>query len=89
MWSQTSDHTHCFLKLGIIKPAKVAGLATYNRGYVGRARAAYPKYGIRFYYRTYGHTHNLATSSTSSTQIDSSLHPWHGLHTKNTKNTDK
>jgi hypothetical protein len=23
MWSLTSDHTHCFLKFGIIKPAKV------------------------------------------------------------------
>jgi hypothetical protein len=68
MWSLTSDHTHCFLKIDMIKSAKVAGLVTYSRGYAGRARAAHPKYGTRCYYRTYGHTHNSVTSRTSSTQ---------------------
>lgn len=65
MWSLNGDHTHCFLKLGIIKPAKVARLVTYNRDCAGRARAVYPKYGIRCYYRTYGHTHTSVTSRTT------------------------
>ena len=72
MWSLTSDHTHCFLKLGIIKPAK-AGLVTYDRDCAAHARAAYPNYGMRCYYRTYGHTHTSVTSCTSSAQIDNSL----------------
>ena len=72
MWSLTSDHTHCFLKLVLIKLAK-AGLVTYNRGCVYRARDAYPKYGMRCYYRTYGHTHTSVIARTSGPQIDSSL----------------
>jgi hypothetical protein len=43
MWSLTSDHTHCFLKLGSIKPGK-ARLVTYNGGGVYRARARNMEY---------------------------------------------
>jgi hypothetical protein len=64
MWSLTSDRAHCVLKLVIIKRPTVARLVTYERGLRGPRRAAHSDYGMRGYYRIFGHTHNSVTSST-------------------------
>jgi hypothetical protein len=64
MWSLTSDHTHCVLKLVIIKRPTVARLVTYKRGLREPRRAAHFDYGMRGYYHIFGHTHNSVTFRT-------------------------
>ena len=72
MWSLTSDHTHCFLKLGIIKSAKVACLVTYNRGLrMLRESRAFQLWNTLLLSHIWSHTQlGYFSCATISTQID-------------------